>query len=178
MESTSQLTSNQHPQIGELVKQLDQLGLEQKKPQHLHEKLAGATSYAEAVKSLSESRPDFLKRNLKEAITKLHEYSQRIKELTNQKISEYLFIVDEKSLKLTPEELEFYLLFMLFATATLDKEIPAFVRAICFNMINGFRFNLQEIREIENITLNQFLSKDLIAEVKERAKSLVDLIDG
>jgi hypothetical protein len=62
------------------------LGLEQKKPQHLHEKLAVATTYAEAVKSLSESRSDFLKRNLKEAITRLHEYRQRIKELTTLKI--------------------------------------------------------------------------------------------
>jgi hypothetical protein len=67
---------------------------------------------------------------------------------------------------------------MLYATAAIDKEIPSFVRMICLNMINGFRANLQEIREIENITLNQFLSKDLIIEIKERAKSLVDFIDG
>jgi hypothetical protein len=50
------------------------MGLEQKKPQHLHEKLAVATTYAEAVKYLSECKPDFLKRNLKEAFTKLHEH--------------------------------------------------------------------------------------------------------
>jgi len=144
----------------------------------LHEKLAGATTYAEAVKSLSQSKPEFLKRNLKEAITKLHEYRQRIKELPTHKISEYLFIIDDKTLNHTTEEFEFYLLFMLFAAATLDREIPSFVRAICFNMINGFRFNLQEVREIEHITLNQFLGKDLIVEIKERAKPLADVIDG
>ena len=73
------------------------MSLEQKKPLHLHEKLATATSYAEAVKSLSESKPDFLKRNLKEAIGKLHEHRQRTKELSSPNFSEYPFAVDEKS---------------------------------------------------------------------------------
>lgn len=67
---------------------------------------------------------------------------------------------------------------MLFTTATVDREIPSFVRGICLNMIYGFITNLQEIREIENITLNQFLSKDIITEIKDRAKSIVDVIDG
>jgi hypothetical protein len=80
---------------------------------------------------------------------------------------EYTFAINENTLKLTKDEFEFYTLFMLFSTATLDRKVPSFVRIIIIGRINGFRNNLKMLKKIKDVALNHFLNIELIIEIKE-----------